>query len=297
MEILKQKILFATNWTGSLPDDCPLSLSNKILNQIALDSDNDIYCSKKGYEKFAFLDIFDHAIDGDYDFIIYSDADNFIVSEENLFLDMEDFAASGALFSGCSEGGQLAIRHHNPWSINPFLLFVNVSRLKSYRHENRKWFFGENKILTKEEIPYLTKNSYFDVVSAYQNWRKNKKEYQDKIFKSNIKDLRFQRYNDIFLGSQSTGNDSIRFMFACDFICPADTEGITSAVFHFSKGEKKNFADISKMISLHTWYSRVFLGKDKNREYHKRRIENVAGFAKQIFIEHHGNLIKDWYAI
>lgn len=302
----KNKVLFATNFITD--PNCPLYESIRILKEIAAGAEVYVSSDKK-FGREAFHDIFNYAIDNDYSYIIYADADCFIVNKQNLEKEFIAFLETpDAMFSGCSDGGMFFHRCGNPWVINPFLLFVRVSKIKSYRNQGKEFMWGEKQVLTEHQVANLTSDTWGDATRAFSQWRKihgivpAAKEISQEtdgaarfwfgqhrqIYTCNISSLNFEPYYDIFLGCQSSGRESIRFMYGADYQFDADRTGICSAIFHFPKGSTKDYEDESKLICIHTWFSRVYLktpdtGNDALRKWQSDRIDKVIGYCKKFF--------------
>ena len=312
----RNKVLFATNFSDD--KGCPLRLSYEILKNIA--GEGDVYVSKPSkFGRDAFFDIFSFAIEHGYEYVVYSDADNFIVSEDNLRAEFEDFLKDGELmFSGPTDGGTIFHRNGSAFAINPFLLFVRLARIMKYYDKNRKKFkFPDKKVISSDKVSAKTKHSSAEAIASWREYRRKhgfSLQIADEIARGTDNHyVRFwfgrkwkpwsvdeslinkEPYYDIFLGACKDGGCN-QYMYACDYVFDADTTGITSAIFHFDRGAKeRDYGDESKLICIHTWFARVFLktpdtGNDDQRNWQIKRIEGIVSWVKERIM----NVKIDW---
>lgn len=288
----KRKILFATN--GDFLDaTSPLRASLDILKDVA---DGEFYVVGKSlFGKEAFLNIFEYAIQNGYSHIIYSDADNFIVSKKNLMTAFDRFVKSGKTFAGCPDGGMFCHRNHNPNAINPFLMFVSVDGLRKYLKDGKLVFKGDWS---------HRETGWESVIEDYGKWRERTgftNPFAKKIagvlddpdearnygssqvcWTYKEKGGRFEPYYDIFLNLED--GDEIFYLNGGDWVGRGDESGLTSAIYCF-EGEH-DYSDERNVICLHSWFSRFcFEPKGEFEKKHRERITRLAKVAR------------DWYGL
>lgn len=303
----RNKVLFATNFADD--EDNPLRVSYDILKNIA--REGEVYvASPPKFGRDAFFDIFSYALENGYEYVIYSDADNFIVSEANLRAEFSDFLKDkNLMFSGPTDGGTIFHRNGSAYAINPFLLFVRLGRIRKYYDKDEKTFtFPAKETLSADKVSGKTRDSSNDAIVSWRNYRKEhginlsiaeeiahgtdnpyvKFWFGRQWIPYSVNESRIDKepYYDIFIGACKDGGSN-QYMFACDYVFDADKTGITSAIFHFDRDTKeRDFGDESRLICVHTWFARVFLktpdtGNDVLRQWHIDRIEKVVAWVRK----------------
>ena len=304
----KNKVLFATNFIDT--KYTPLALSLEIIKAIA-GADRVYVSPPTAYGRDAFFDIFRYAIEKGYKYIIYVDADCFIVNQENLIKEFNRFLnVPESIFSGCSDGGMFCHRCGNPWAINPFLLFARVAKVAKYMDSQGNFHFGEKTVLNEQCVSPITRDSWRSTTCAFKRWRETHDiapiakdiegdtnyyikfwlGHHRNIYVNDEQNIAFEPYYDIFIGCQSVNREALLFMHGCDYPFSADWSGICSAVFYFGEGEDKNYDDKNKLICIHTWFSRVYLktsdtGNDDLRGWQKTRIERVVQYCNSLTLK------------
>lgn len=302
------KVLFATN--GDDGEDSPLRLSIRTYCDIVSDDNFVVLESKNGewFGKNAFLKMFDYAMEHGFDYLIYIDADCFIVSHENLWKLFSDFRKSGCILGGPPDGGLFCHRNANRFAINPFLMFVDVKQIAPFKSsESGEWTFNDNRknppsydsILKNIRIETLRRNT--DVLAAYAHFMENTKKqhfsvphadmisnphnkyeiYYGKNQKpwTHTETVNVEPYYDIFLGVYD-GKHGVFSMFGRDYPCEADQSGITSAVYC-----SPDIEDDGNLVCLHTWFTRFSNSKGVPFERMTRdRIFAVGNYAKSLVL-------------
>ena len=278
------KVLYATN--GRFEVGSPLLPAYRSFVNAA---DGDVYVvPPRKYGKDAFLDIFKKAIEEEYDYIIYSDADNIIVGKKNLEMLFADFRKHpDCIFGGASDGGLFCHRSHNPSAVNPFLLFARVSLLKKY-YDSKSGEFDFKKRETK------IGQTQFDVIQDYRKWRDAigyRNPFAEKI-SGHIEDVEerkffgefqkpwtysesqmsFEPYYDIFLGLKD--GDSIYPFYGSDVTC--DGSGMSSSIHWFGVAPH-DYDRPEHLVCIHTWLSRFVINRDYSKfgESQYERIQRV----------------------
>lgn len=82
------------------------------------------------YGLSAFRELFHRPLPEDWDYLIYTDEDNFIVDWDEVQRTFEAFVEGGYGFAGMPDGGVISHRFHNPVAINPFMAFFDVRRVR-----------------------------------------------------------------------------------------------------------------------------------------------------------------------
>ena len=82
------------------------------------------------YGLSAFRELFHRRLPEDWDYLIYTDEDNFIVDWDEVQRTFEAFVKGGYGFAGMPDGGVISHRFHNPVAINPFMAFFDVRRVR-----------------------------------------------------------------------------------------------------------------------------------------------------------------------
>ena len=83
------------------------------------------------YGLSAFRELFARPLPEDWDYLIYTDEDNFIVDWDEVQRTFEAFIEGGYGFAGMPDGGVISHRFHNPVAINPFMAFFDVRQVRA----------------------------------------------------------------------------------------------------------------------------------------------------------------------
>lgn len=265
-------VLFATN--GDDGKDSPMVLSINSYSDCVSDDNFIVLRSDNGqwYGKRAFLKIFEYGIERNFDYLIYVDADCFIAHSENLFSLFKKFVESGCILGGPSDGGIFCHRSVNRFSINPFLMFVDLKKVsKKFRNGKDDYAFNGSKDFSEDKVTLFSLNRYNDVFEKYRDFReknadwfvvphaieiaKPHNEFEVYYGKNQhpwtcLTTTDFEPYYDIFLGMHD-GEENVYFMYGRDYLCKGDPSGITSAVYLGN-----NITYDSKLVCLHTWFTR-----------------------------------------
>ncbi|RCS27060.1 hypothetical protein DUT90_08070 [Polaribacter sp. WD7] len=110
----------------------------------------------------------------DYDYLIMSDEDFFLKSNENLELLIEEMERDNITISGVRDGGVLNHRKFNPFCINTFFSIINLKTIKKYW--NKKEVLSNQKIndgefVLDEILPFkYDENSLFESYYCFYLW-------------------------------------------------------------------------------------------------------------------------------
>jgi hypothetical protein len=294
---LDKGVMFASN--GDDGDDSPLRLSISTYCDVTSEGNFFVLGSSGGrlFGKRALLETIGYASSKGFRYLVYIDSDCFIVSHRNLADTFADFLQSGCLAAGPSDGGVFCHRNGNPLSLNPFILFADVSAIAAkFRDADGKWKFDE----PLSSCPCPTSRSAWmsnEVASRYAAFRSSHSGYHvphadvislpsnpNEVYYGHLQNpwsvsesIDIEPYYDIFLRMHD-GKESLYFMYGRDFPCDADPSGITSAVYR-----NANIGDDANLVCLHSWFSRFSNSNGVDFErMTRKRIFSVGEYAKSL---------------
>lgn len=266
-QYLKQKnVLIVSN--GDFYPTSPLITSIKTYSQII---DNNFYIvpctigNKKIYGLEAFYHILLYANSLKYDYVLYIDADCFILNLNNLYSEFKNFVESDNIIKGTADGGCFCHRNLNNYVINPFLSFYNIKKISKYIKDNKFELTNMFNIQKISEITKINNKKVLNAVKIYnelnnpvnkhaQMISKEHNQYENFFgskqipFSCNYKNVYDQYYYLYYIFLNASENYD--YFYGRDYIGQADDSGISSALFI-----DKEMNDDS-IICIHTWFTR-----------------------------------------
>ena len=286
----RHKVLFATNTTRD--EKNPLHLSIDLVRRFSPD---EVYVvSQEKYGGDAFPCVFEYGIEHGYNYVIYFDADCFILSESNLKKEFERFASNERnIFGGMPDGEACSTRIKNPVCINPFLFFVNLKRVANYRQSAGIFDFGEIDASLTKDVVVGIQPSLAESLDWCADLRKAKGASTKE--QGNWKNLfGYENYHRLLCGRKVFTENDVYYMRVGDFKCDADGQGITTAVWSegdsFPLGKILTKQDIESMglVCVHTWYARLVIdtplepNPQELIDFHRKRIVGVVNWVKSV---------------
>lgn len=239
----KEKVLFATN------GDCLKTPSIIWSKQTYINIAKNQYTVKSDiWALDCFLEILKYAHERKIKYVIYIDADCFIVNVVNLKNMFVKFQNEGFVFAGMPDGGCIPIRIHNKFLINPFFSMFNV----------KKCMDNLNKIQLTNVKPLnrLDANNlnYLEMILA-----KCPNAYESKFQIDN-----HENYYKLF--TALAFNQKIMYLIASQL---NHNKNPITAIYN-DKALEQN------IVCLHSWYAR------KNDQQNLERIKSVYELSKTI---------------
>lgn len=286
----RHKVLFVTNTTRD--EKNPLHLSIDLVRRFSPD---EVYVvSQEKYGGEVFPCVFEYGIEHGYDYVIYFDADCFILSESNLKKEFERFASNERnIFGGMPDGEACSTRVKNPVCINPFLFFVNLKRVANYRQSAGIFDFGEIDASLTKDVVVGIQPSLAESLDWSADLRKSKGASTKE--QGNWKNLfGYENYHRLLCGRKVFTENDVYYMKVSDFNCDADNQGITTAVWSECEslplGKIETLQDVESMglVCIHTWYARLVIDTPLEPnpqgliDFHRKRIVGVVTWVKSV---------------
>lgn len=246
IDIYSDKILFASHGANDIEYG---KWSQELYRNVAK---NKFIISSKIPVKDAFPQIFCYAIQNNYQYIIYIDADCFVCSYKKLNELFKQFIGGGYVFAGMPDG-HAPLRVHNYYLINPFFSFWNVSLFKDFDFSKKT-----TNILTKLDDVNLKELT--DVV----------KDMNDNVkFKLDNFEIYYTLFSNI---AMHVPGFKIKYFYA----------KLLPQIAPFCTGIFLN-KDEQIPICVHSWFARK---KDQNN---KTRIQKIYNYAVNILTAENKN--------
>ncbi|TBT87412.1 hypothetical protein ET989_03650 [Propioniciclava sinopodophylli] len=85
-----------------------------------------------------FRELLGAGLEGSWDYLLYTDEDNFIVDWPEVQAAFDAFVSGGFGFAGMPDGGVVSHRFHNPIAINPFMAFFDLRQTRHALHKSEE---------------------------------------------------------------------------------------------------------------------------------------------------------------
>lgn len=233
-----------------------------------------------------------------FDYVIYIDEDCFITDFEQLIEEFKKFKDNGYCLGGPMDGGVFCHRNHSRYMINTFLSFWNIKLLRDNNITQETLLNYYNTVLANQhtalkdfivdlqlnnaEIYNKMNISSLDVIAKMSTYREKHFPKEGIAYAETVKDdknnnieryqvpysysddketFNFEPYYLIEQAFVKLTKSSIYYFAATDFYdkefdepdlkSKLDISGLSSAVY---TNDKK----CSKLIAVHSWYSRAY---------------------------------------